>query len=356
MTLRVRSSRPRRSFDDHGPAHLRGVTFHVRPGKQRGDPRAVLQANAHSSEQACFGTLVSIHRVAPYGAFASCSQLTRSRPWPSSLAFAGPILLRRIERRVTARHLSVNSSSQSRISIDSSLLEVEVRCCRSVHPSRDASSSIRSLSRSPDPFGYPNRSSPRSPHGDRGRSRFFHSEVLERGSSMSAFRRSRSLRFDHPLGGRGRVRSFSSHLSVQKVRSACTPASAFIVRVHARSPCDDRARSRRRSPLCVRDCFTSVHLAMNRRACIRARLATLACAKSRPVHLSAFEPALRSRTTSVAHQPPSMFARLTALGHFRRRWTTAAALTFLMHQRHLAMPSTHAFVLTSRRSCSRSHA
>lgn len=51
-----------------------------------------------------------------------------------------------------------------------------------------------------------------------------------------------------------------------------------------------------------------------------------------------------------------MFARLTALGHFRRRSSTAAAFTFLAHQRHLAMPPILAFVTASRRSCSRSHA
>ena len=119
LMLRVRSSRPRRSFDDHGPAHLRGVTFHVRPGKQRGDPRAVLQAMLALSIELRFGTLVSIHRVAPYGAFASCSQLTRSRPWPSSLAFAGPILLSEDRAQSHSSSPFGESSSQSRISIDS---------------------------------------------------------------------------------------------------------------------------------------------------------------------------------------------------------------------------------------------
>lgn len=94
----------------------------------------------------------------------------------------------RIERRVTARHLSVmrarGVTARSKLE---QMLEVELRCRGSVHPSRDASSSIRSVSRSPDPFGCPSRSYPRSPHGGRGRLRFFHSVVFERGAPCSPF-------------------------------------------------------------------------------------------------------------------------------------------------------------------------
>lgn len=191
-----------------------------------------------------------------------------------------------------------------------------------MHPSRDASSSIRSVSRSPDPFGYPSRSYPRSPHGGRGRFRLFHSVVSERGASMLAFRRSRSLRFDHPLGGRGRARFLSSHLSVQRIRSACTLASAFILRARALSPCDDRARSRGRSPLCVRACFTFVHLAMNdvpafapasRRSLAQSldpftfRRSSLLYVRERPrsipSHLPCSLASRRSDTSVVGHRP-----------------------------------------------------
>lgn len=185
-----------------------------------------------------------------------------------------------------------------------------------MHPSRDASSSIRSLSRSPDPFGYPSRSSPRSPHGGRGRLRFFHSVVLERGSSMLALRRSRSLRFDHPLGGRGRVRPFSSHLSVQKVRSACTPASAFILRARALSPCDDRARARGRSPLCVRACFTSVHLAMND---VPAFAPASRCSLAQSRDPLTFR---RSSLLYVREQPRSLIGRLPCSLALRRSDTS----------------------------------
>lgn len=181
---------------------------------------------------------------------------------------------------------------------------------------RDASSSIRSLSRSPDPSGYPSRSSPRSPHGVHGRSRFFHSEVLERGSAMLAFRRSRSLRFDHPLGGRGRARTFSSHLSVQKVRSAFTPASAFILRVRARSPCDDRACPRRRSPLCDRACFTAAHLAMNDMPAV-ALASRCSLAQSRdPLTFR------RSSLLHVRKQPRSLIDRLPCSLALRRSDTS----------------------------------
>ena len=177
-------------------------------------------------------------------------------------------------------------------------------------------------------FGCPSRSSPRSPHGGRGRLRFFHSRALERGSIMPAFRRSRSFRFDHPLGGRGRARSFSSHLSVQKVRSAFTPASAFVTRVRARSPCGVRARSLPRSPRGVRACYTITHLAMD---FVPASAFASRCPLAR---LRARSPCgVRARSTFVNNlsrsSPPSMFARLTALGHFRRRCSTSAALTSL---------------------------
>lgn len=140
--------------------------------------------------------------------------------------------------------------------------------------------------------------------------------------AMLAFRRSRSLRFDHPLGGRGRARFLSSHLSVQRIRSACTPASAFILRARALSPCDDRARSRGRSPLCVRACFTSVHLAMNdvpavalasRRSLAQSldpltfRRSSLLYVRERPRSITSHLPcslaSRRSDTSVVGHRP-----------------------------------------------------
>jgi len=207
----------------------------------------------------------------------------------------------------------------------------------------------------PGSFRIPSRSSPRSPHGGRGRLRFFHSEVFERGSSMLAFRRSRSLRFDHPLGGRGRARSFSSHLSVQKVRSAFTPASALILRVHALSPCDDRARPRRRSPLCVCACFTSAHLAVND---VPAFATASRCSLAQSRDPFTFR---RSSLLSVRKQPRSFIGFLPCSLALRRSDTSVVDQRPLRHSRSHA-PTTPCdavgsqFVITSRRSCSRSHA
>jgi hypothetical protein len=108
MTLRVRSSRPRRSFDDRSPAHLRGVTFHVRPGKQRGDPRAVLQARclalssgiaSERSSASIASHLTALRFMLTAHSVTAMAELACVRgPDPS---------FGRIERRVTARHLSV---------------------------------------------------------------------------------------------------------------------------------------------------------------------------------------------------------------------------------------------------------
>jgi hypothetical protein len=232
--------------------------------------------------------------------------------------------------------------------------EIEVRCRGSVHPLRDASSSIRSVSRSPDPFGCPSRSSPRSPHGGRGRLRFFHSGALERGSIMPAFRRSRSFRFDHPLGGRGRARSFSSHLSVQKVRSAFTPASAFVTRVRARSPCGVRARSLPRSPRGVRACSTITHLTMD-------FVPASAFASRCPLASSGSLTLRRSSSLHVREQPRSFLATFHVRSPYGARTLPSSMLDLggahvFVQLRHLTMPSLPAFVIASRRSCSRSHA
>jgi hypothetical protein len=130
------------------------------------------------------------HSASHLAAISSCAQLARSRPWPSSLAFSGPILFWRIEHRVAAPHLSVIRSSRSHGSILRVHNAVELAVSRI-----GASLAGRFLidpqfSRSPDPFGCPSRSYPRSPHGGRGRFRFFHSAVLERVAFMLALRRS----------------------------------------------------------------------------------------------------------------------------------------------------------------------
>lgn len=230
------------------------------------------------------------------------------------------------------------------------------RCRGSVHPLRDASSSIRSLSRSSDPFGCPSRSYPRSPHGVRGRLRLFHSGVLERGSfrsrlstitiapvrSPARWSRSRTVFLFSPFGAESPF-CVHSRLSVHGSCSCSLHLAAFRARPR---PCPLRD---------VRACFTTIHLAMNgmpaSASASRCSLARLGLA-----HLLG----VRARSTFVNNlgrsSPPAMFARLTALGHFRRRCSTRAAPTFLVHPRHLAMPSMPAFVIASRRSCSRSHA
>lgn len=221
---------------------------------------------------------------------------------------------------------------------------------------RDASSSIRSVSRSPDPFGCPSRSYPRSPHGARGRLRFFHSEAFERGSfrarlstitiapvrSPARWSRSRTVFLFSPFGAESPF-CVHSRLGVPGSCSCSLHLAAF------------RARPRPCPPRDVRACFTTIHLAMNgmpaSAPASRCSLARLGLA-----HLLG----VRARSTFVNNlgrtSPPAMFARLTALGHFRRRCSTSAAPTFLVHPRHLAMPLMPAFVIASRRSCSRSHA
>lgn len=96
----------------------------------------------------------------------------------------------------------------------------------------------------------------------------------------------------------------------------------------ARPPCGVRARSSfmptsRRSRL-LHDCPPCD----GQHACIRARLAMFTCVRPArsPFGVRAFFTFVNNLDRSP---PPAMFARLTALGHFRRQCSTAAAFTSL---------------------------
>jgi hypothetical protein len=104
MMLRVRSLRSYASFDEHVRNHLRGTTFHVRPGNHRCSPRAVLQAVARSSVLAfrrsrsfeCRFAKLYIAGCSPYGGqLRGHSRLGHGRG--RTCLLRGPVTLRCFE-------------------------------------------------------------------------------------------------------------------------------------------------------------------------------------------------------------------------------------------------------------------
>jgi hypothetical protein len=98
-----------------------------------------------------------------------------------------------LEHRARSRGSSPLGDASSGVAASFSLKQ---RCHGPVH-SLECFLIDPQFSRSPDPFGYPSRSNPRSLHSEHGRFRLFHLALFERGPFMFALRRSRSFRFEH---------------------------------------------------------------------------------------------------------------------------------------------------------------
>jgi hypothetical protein len=220
---------------------------------------------------------------------------------------------------------------------------------------RDASSSIRSVSRSSDPFRMPeplvSAFASRRPRpvavlplqGSRARldhARLSTVEIVPV-RSPARWSRSRTVFLFSPFGAESPF-CVHSRLGLRDSRSCsftlrCSSALAatFTSRrsrlLHDHPPCDGL------------------------RACIRVRLAMSTCASSRSFTLR------RSSSFHVREQPQSILATFHVRSPYGARTLPSSMLDLggahvFVQLRHLAMPSLPAFVIASRRSCSRSHA